>query len=386
LLHQQVASLTDFPRPSASAGEQQAAQMISSYLTQVGFRSAVETERAHGEYWRPMMLATAGAAVAGLAARKLGRLAALPAAAAAAGIWDDITGGDHHIRRLLPSYETHNVVATLGPKDAQHTVVLVAHHDAARSGAIFNPAIPETINRLWPGATERKSSPPVMWPVFAGPALVAAGTALGLRRMRQAGMVLSAGAAAVFAEIGNRDVVDGANDNVSGVVCLLALAERLARNPTASVRVMLVSTGSEESFMEGMHGFAKRHFPQLDPQRTFVLCVDTVGSRRLCQLKAEGMLRLYRYPPAAIDLVARAAGDVGVDLDSDVVLRNATDGLYAVKAGYPSAMLGSYSDHGAPANYHWPSDTADQVNYDTLADAVRLCERVVRRLDQRWMF
>src|SRR5262249_34037211 len=85
------------------------------------------------------------------------------------------------------------------------------------------------------------------------------------------------------------------------------------------------------------------------------------------------------------DLVASAAAQASISLDSDVVLRNATDGLYAVKAGYPSAMLGSYADHGAPANYHWPSDTTENVDYRSLADAVEICERVIRRLDVSWL-
>ena len=44
---------------------------------------------------------------------------------------------------------------------------------------------------------------------------------------------------------------------------LLKLARRLAAEPTTSVRVLLVSTGSEESFMEGMQAFMRRHRPAL---------------------------------------------------------------------------------------------------------------------------
>ena len=51
-----------------------------------------------------------------------------------------------------------------------------------------------------------------MWPVFAGPALAAAGSLTGSRTLRRAGGVVSAGAAAVFAQIGSTKVVPGAND------------------------------------------------------------------------------------------------------------------------------------------------------------------------------
>ncbi len=67
-----------------------------------------------------------------------------------------------------------------------------------------------------------------------------------------------------MANIGASRVVPGANDNLSAVAVVVALAHSLREKPPNGVRVLLLSTGSEESFMEGMQGFAKRHFPALD--------------------------------------------------------------------------------------------------------------------------
>jgi hypothetical protein len=66
-------------------------------------------------------------------------------------------------------------------------------------------------------------------------------------------------------------------------------------------------------------------------------------------------------------------------------LRNGTDGLEPLAAGYPTATLCSVTDLKQPANYHWPSDTAENVDLGTLSDAVRLSEAVVRRLDAEWL-
>ncbi|MGC1799798.1 MAG: hypothetical protein WA701_05365 [Solirubrobacterales bacterium] len=38
-----------------------------------------------------------------------------------------------------------------------------------------------------------------------------------------------------------------------------------------------------------------------------------------------------------------------------------------------------------PSNYHWKTDTPENVNYDTVADAIRLSEAVIRKLDERWV-
>jgi hypothetical protein len=82
--------------------------------------------------------------------------------------------------------------------------------------------------------------------------------------------------------------------------------------------------------------------------------------------------------------VSAAAAECGIDLLDGPLLRNATDGLYPLLAGYPSVALGSVGPGNVPANYHWPTDTPDRVNYRTLLDAVSLCERVVRSLAAGW--
>ena len=54
-----------------------------------------------------------------------------------------------------------------------------------------------------------------------------------------------------------------------------------------------------------------------------------------------------------------------------------------MKAGYPTVMLGSITRYKAPANYHWPTDTADRVNYETVAGATLVCHRAIELLAGR---
>jgi hypothetical protein len=116
-----------------------------------------------------------------------------------------------------------------------------------------------------------------------------------------------------------------------------------------------------------------------------VLNLDTLGSPHLAAIRGEGMLKMYDYPRAALEVVDRTAEEAGVWLMPNLRLRNATDGLYALKAGYPSACLGSVTEYKAPSNYHWRTDTAANVDYDTFSDAIRLVEAIVRHLDERWL-
>jgi hypothetical protein len=375
-----VRHLASFERPSASEGERRAAEWIAERLRELGADARVEAERAHGTYWWPLGLLCALAGAAGLTGRRLPALAA--GSFAAAAIADDITGGRQWFRRrFLPSRATHNVVAEAGDHAAPDTVVFVAHHDAAHTSLLFHPAPGRFFGDRFPGLLERtNTTPPLMAPVFGGPVLVALGALLGIRRLRRAGSLLALASAASFAEIGSRPTVPGANDNLTGVATLLGLARALSDRPVAGARVLLVSTGSEESFMEGMQAFARRHFHRLERDRTVFVCVDTVGSPHLVLLEGEGMLRMREYPEGFKELVAGCARDLGIDLRRGMRFRNATDGLISLVAGFDTAMLGSCNRYKLPDNYHWPTDVPDNVEFSTVRDAVALCDAVVRRV------
>ena len=384
-MRERLVELEAIPRPSASAGEREAAEWLVGCFAELGVTARIEAEQAHGTYWWPLGIGAAAGALGGLAALRGHRaLGFALGAAGTAGIADDFPPGQRRLRRLLPRRETYNVVAELGPAEAERTVVLVAHHDAAHAGLVFHPALPQLADRL--GMIEgNDTSPPLMAPVIGGPALAALGAATGSRLLSKLGVLLGSGSATAMLDIGLREVVPGANDNATAVVLLLAIARRLLEEPPLQTRVMLLSTGAEESFSEGMKGFGERHFGELPTESTFFLCVDTLGSPHLNVLRGEGFLRMHEYPQPALELLDGLAAELGIWLYPNLRLRNGTDGLEPLAAGYPTAALCSCTELKQPGNYHWPSDVSANVDFDTLSDAVRLSEAVLRRLDQRWI-
>jgi len=378
--------LCGFERETGSPGERAAARWLAGRLGEAGAEARVEEERAHPTFWWPLGLACGAAALAALAGRRRRSLPAAAAALAAAALAaDELPPNGRRLRRLLPQGTLANVVATMGPAGAERTVVLVAHHDAAHSGLVFHPAIPETLNRVAPALLRAAdTSPPLMWPAVGGPLAAALGAASGNRALASAGAAVSAAFAAGMADIGLRPVVPGANDNGTGVVALLAIARALAERPTERLRVLLVST-SEEALCEGMRAFARRHFPALPRESTFFCCLDTLGSPHLLVLRGEGMLGVREYPRRSLELLDGLAGELGIPLFPNLRLRNATDGIYPLAAGYECAAVCSCTDLKQPANYHWPTDVPENVDYETLADAIRLVEALIRRLDERWL-
>ncbi|MGA2454151.1 MAG: M28 family peptidase [Solirubrobacteraceae bacterium] len=381
-----VEELAAFERPSASAGELRAAEWIAARMREHGHRAEIEAERAHGGYWWPLGLLNGAVAVAGLAARRwpsrrgLRALAAALGAGAAAAIWDELGGGRLWFRRaLLPHRETFNVLAEAGDPHGEETVLVVAHHDAAHSGLVFHPALPRLFAERFPERHARSNQTlPIMYATWLGPVLVALGALLRRAGLLRAGSLLGAGTAAAMLDIARSPVVPGANDNLSAVAVLLALARALDERPVAGVRVLLLSTGSEESFMEGMQGFMRRHHRTLDPAHTTVLCLECLGSPTLTLVEAEGMLRMRPYDERARARLAAAAQAAGVELTRGLRTVLATDALVALRRGYAAATLASIDAMKFPANYHSPSDTPANLDWGTIERAFAVTEQFVR--------
>lgn len=384
-LRERLEELERIDRPSASEGERRAAEWLVARFAEEGAGARIEAEPAHGTYWWPLGLGAALGALGGLAALRGRRLlGTLLGALGAAGIADDFPPGQRRLRRVLPKRTTYNVVCELGDPEAERTVVVIAHHDAAHSGLVFHPAIPPLADRL--GLIEKTdTSPPLMAPVVGGPVLAALGALSGSRLLAKLGLLLGIGSAAAMAEIGARKVVPGANDNGTSVVTLLALARRFTAEPPQGVRVILLSTGSEESFSEGMKAFGERHFPSLPRESTFFLCLESVGSPHLLVLRGEGFLRMREYPARSLAFMDDLAAELGIWLFPNLRLHNGTDGLEPACAGYETAVLAGCTDLKQPANYHWWHDLAENVEFETVADAVRLSEAAIRRLGERWL-
>ncbi|MEA2330719.1 MAG: hypothetical protein QOH58_857 [Thermoleophilaceae bacterium] len=378
LIERVVRELASFERPSASEGERQAAELVAQELRAAGCRDVrVEEERAHGGYWWPLGLLNVAALLAALFGRKA---AALAGGIAAAAVYDDVSGGKLWFRRrTLPHRATYNVVAEAGDPNAERTVVFVSHHDAAHSGLVFHPALPRVAMERMPKLHEKaEQSIPILYGVFLGPLLLALWGLTGRRPFKALGAFFAVGATATMADIGSSPVVPGANDNLSAVAVNVALAHALAQDPPRGVRVLIVSTGSEESFMEGMQAFGRRHFGSLPPATTEFVCLECVGSPQLCVVEGEGMLRMRYYTKGSREMLAQAGTAAGIELRRGLRTVAATDGLVALRAGYPTCTLGGVDDTKFPSNYHWPSDTPDNLTWESVEGAVAVCEAYVR--------
>jgi hypothetical protein len=386
LLREVVTALAPLERRAGSPGEREAADWLSARLRQLGAEARVEDVPFRDGYARQLLpLGAAGAAAGAVALAGRARVpAALVAALAAVALADDAANGLRPWRRLITRPKmTTNVVADAGDPDADRTLVLLAHHDAAPTGRVFDQSFQRALARRLPGVVQRaNASLPLWWPIIGAPALVALGAAAGHRGLLAAGTVASLGTTAAGADIARSEIVPGANDNLSGVAVLAGIAERLRDEPIPGLRVVLASCGAEEVLQGGIYAFVDRHLRLLDPARSWVLNLETIGSPRLVLLEGEGVLAIEDYTdPSFRDLVAATAAEAGVPLVRGLRARSSTDSVIPSRAGYPTATLTSFEpDTKLLSNYHLPTDTPGNLDYGTVSEALTLTEALLRRL------
>ncbi|MFN8112032.1 MAG: M28 family peptidase [Solirubrobacterales bacterium] len=384
-LREVIGALAPIERSAGSEGERQAAHWIADRLTAAGAPAQVEEAKFRGDFAGVIGALSAAGAAAGIAAttKRGRRLGAIAGAAIAGLIADDISNGARPFRKLVrPERTTWNVVAEAGDPHAERTVVVLAHHDAAQTGFIFDPRAQERLIDRLPGIVERvDTSLPLWWPVLAGPLLATAGGLSGRKGLARAGAVISAGAAATMADIQRGPTVPGANDNLTAVAVLVTLAEALAQRPVDGLRVQLVSAGAEEVLQGGIYGYCERHLSGMDREKTFVFNVETVGGPSLALLEGEGCVVMEDYFDRPFrDLIGEVARREGIPLRRGMRARTSTDSVVTSRMGVPTATLVAIDRYKALSNYHRMTDTPENICWPTVACAADLAEGVVREL------
>ncbi len=384
-LREVVETLAPVERAPCSTGEREAARWLAERLRDAGVDCVeLEDETSWGTF-APTIAGLGALGVSGgllaLAGRRVsGTLLML---ASALGVVDEAQNGPRIVRRLVRRpRRTVNLVARVGDRQAPRRLLVLAHHDAPQTGVIFDQTLLKAAYERWPRAVgTRKQPPPQWWIGVAAPAIGALGALTRRRSLCAAAAALGAVGAGLAADIMRSPTVPGANDNLSGVATLVALAEMLRERPLDGLEVWLVSCGAEETLQDGIRAFVARHRDQLGDGRTWVVNNDTVGSPHLAMLEGEGPVWMEDYAdPSFRDLVELCADDAGIVLERGLRARSSTDSIIVSRERWPTVTLLSLNDWRGLSNYHLMSDVPENLDYATVADATRLTYGVAEAL------
>ena len=185
----------------------------------------------------------------------------------------------------------------------------------------------------------------------------------------------------IHREIWNR-YTNGANDNASGVGAVLALAERFKVDLPDGVQLSVLLTGCEEAGTYGMARFLGEHGSKL--RDALFINLDNIGAGNLHYMSGEGMFPVYKTPAELLEAcqrVAKRRPELGVRQGVYNLL--STDAMPALVRGYKAISFLSTNDEGLLPNWHWPTDTFENVELKTVETAVEFVAELVTELGQQ---
>jgi hypothetical protein len=306
-------------RGSATTAEARAAEAVRQQLRRLGVQK-VEVQPFQGlrSIWLFLSLAF-GVALAGhaafwLLAQPTGLWPALFISVAlfamsAFLLWRKFTFRSYPLRESLPHGASQNVVAVLPPEDEpRRKVVLVAHLDSHRAVLWYASDI---LVRIYAAAV-----PLAIYGVFFAPLLYFLADLTAWRGFALIALVFvfahfAAWMTGMTADLGPYS--PGANDNAAAAGTLLALAERLCREPLQHTEVWLAFTGCEETGCDGLLKLLETQGEML--KDALWLDFELVGiGERLVYLSGEGVLRKRRIPKALAERLESIAQGTGIPI------------------------------------------------------------------------
>jgi Iap family predicted aminopeptidase len=178
------------------------------------------------------------------------------------------------------------------------------------------------------------------------------------------------------AHVDGHDIAEGAIDNASGVVAVLAAARQLHRRGTSwrhGIRVCFF--GAEEAGLLGSEHYLAALAP--DEQATLIadLNVDSVGSAASMTAMTSGFSTLQ-------DFVLGSADAAGLAVHTFLPFRRNSDHANFAQRGIPALRLvAGFDEPGSRARFVLTShDTRDKVDLQGVADAAQLLCTLVSRL------
>ncbi|MDO8963583.1 MAG: M28 family peptidase [Coriobacteriia bacterium] len=162
-------------------------------------------------------------------------------------------------------------------------------------------------------------------------------------------------------------------------------AARIRRRVTTAVdrelvekEVWFVATGAEEVGTVGMKAFLKEFEPDL--RDAVILNLDNLGTGAVAYVTREGMAKRYFADRRLAGAAKRAAREAGLPVKGREYRGLSTDATPALARGFRAMSVMAFDINDRLPNWHWKTDTADNVSEQNLETAVDFVTALIKEL------
>jgi len=179
-------------------------------------------------------------------------------------------------------------------------------------------------------------------------------------------------------------VVEGANDNLTGVFASIAVLQFMTENNIRfeNTEVVAVSMGAEESGLRGSKAYAKAHADELNKVETVFVGTDTLRDQEFMGVYHRDMTATVKLDGAAAKLLKEGSELAGLDLDYMVLFFGSSDAAAMQQGGIKSTLLAAMDP--APARYyHTRLDKADNLEPKCVEKGVEVLVNTALLFDEK---
>ena len=380
----EIQALVDFDgRWPGTDAERRAAGHLVARLRSLGREAELEPTRVRPGYpLTHIVHALLGIAGSVLSVNKplIGALLVLLAAVSTFG---DLTGSFLLVRRLMPVRASQNVVSR-SYDGKPGLLVLTAHYDSARTGAVFGRRVLERTATL----SKLVRRPLGLFGAFFWSLVVILVCCilriigidlLPVTVIQFIATVVLIVAVPLLADIALSGVVPGANDNASGVATVMRLADRFD-DGLEHFDTLVLFPGAAEGFSLGMRAWLRRHRKELDRASTVFLNVDMAGHGTVRWHQKSGFVIPLAFHPALLRLCEQLAEEHNA---RGIVRRTVSDAYSARSSGFPAVSVGCLNAMDYVPTYHQHTDLPSAIDDDALDRAYHFCSDLITLIDER---
>lgn len=160
-------------------------------------------------------------------------------------------------------------------------------------------------------------------------------------------------------------------------------ASRIRRRVTEHVdrsitekEIWFVATGAEEVGTYGMRAFIDTY--RADLKGSLIINLDNLGTGTLYWVTREGMARSYPSDRRLQSTVRKVSREEGILIKGRAYNGLSTDATPALARGLRAMSIMAFDSNGRLPNWHWITDTSDNVQPENIENAIRLVTGMVR--------
>lgn len=179
----------------------------------------------------------------------------------------------------------------------------------------------------------------------------------------------------------SKKVILGANDNLSGVAVVLALAHHFSSEKLKNIELWLISFSCEEC-MRGSKRFVKRHFKELKDSYTINYDMVGRGSGGLAIISAEPAY-LVKHDMGLAKEFQESSKNANTELPIEILGFGGSDAANFSKKGLKAISLFGLTTENYPDTWHELADTPEFIEEDKLETTLNTTIQYLKDLDSR---